>query len=317
MADGVRFSSKAVALLVLTLFSSLLVLLHSWLLFQNNLAGFLLGTGNYETPTTSFTGTTINTSNHQTVMTPTINGRDLLQPVRQPSDFPISICIIVRTYYGQATALPSLLDSILVEQYTQETKLENLTTTAFVVDNMLAKHHPNLTRTDPHMQSFPTWMKELQLRANARVGREAVHLLDTGDLMPDPLSYGYDLTNFALDYVIRNNETHYCTHYMFTNGDNYYLPSLWTELQGLLQTNDLIGWDFLTHHPRKRSNVIKFQWKYRFTDLATFVVKASYIGNLRFRLEEFAADWYFAEQLTVVVPGNRTARIGLVRMTHN
>jgi acyl transferase domain-containing protein len=234
------------------------------------------------------------------------------------ASFPISICVIVRTYFGQAAQLPTLLDSLVMERHHQATRLPDLTTQVFVVDTMPEKHYP-AHANDPYAQSFGEWLSKLQQSAEARAGRpDAVRILEP-NFKPDKETFGYDATNFVLDYLRARQSQYQCSHYMFTNGDNYYLPVLWTELQALLPKYNLIAWDFLTHHPRPH-NLISVKWERGHIDLGTFIVRSNYLLENNQTLNfgyGFAADFEFLKKLLPLVPADKRYVLHQARMAHN
>ena len=116
-------------------------------------------------------------------------------------------------------------------------------------------------------------------------------------------SYGYDLTDWVLESLLDSGG---CDYFMFTNGDNYYMPALGEVLdREMKEGRDIVAWDFVTHHERDGSNVIGVKLARRFVDLGSFVVSAAAVRGSGARFMEqgaatndvFARDWYFIEKI--------------------
>jgi hypothetical protein len=224
---------------------------------------------------------------------------------------------VVRTYYGQSADLPILLDSLVVERHRQETLLPNLTTQVFLVDTEPVKQNRSLAHNNPYAQSFEAWLFELQRRAQARAGRPVVHIMEPTFKL-NKTTYGYDATNFVLDYLRSHQREHQCTHYMFTNGDNYYVPSLWRDLQRMLPQFDFMVWDFLTRYPFQH-NSMSVQYTKGRIDLGTFIIHSDYLlkkPGLHFGyLAE--SDYFFIHEAIQNVPKAKRKQLHQVRMAHN
>jgi len=155
---------------------------------------------------------------------------------------------------------------------------------------------------------------------NGQTGRCSAHLLEP-PFDPEPSFYGYDATDWALDTLLASGS---CTHFLFTNGDNYYLPSLVEEVAKEIEKEKLfIAWDFLTHHPRKDSNVITVRLQRQFIDLGSFVVSASVLVTSDFVAkfmpfgdgtggDFFARDWHFVKSVTDYIERTHEDKISLI-----
>jgi hypothetical protein len=302
-----------------TLVGLLTVLILVWTMPREATLGSFIIPANYATPPTEAILPAIPCTNqNRTRASPTMSS-DLYKNQTSSASFPISICVIVRTYFGQAAQLPTLLDSVVMERHHQATQLSRLTTQVFVVDTMPQKHYPSYGN-DSYAQSFGEWLSELQQSAEARAGRPDVVRIVEPDFKPDKGTFGYDATNYVLDYLRARQSQYQCSHYMFTNGDNYYLPALWVELQTLLPKNDLIAWDFLTHHPRREHNLISVKWELGYVDLGTFIVRSDYLLENKQTLNfgyRFKADFEFLQKLLPLVPPDKQYMLHRARMAHN
>lgn len=235
----------------------------------------------------------------------------------------IEICVIVRTYHGHVPALPTLLDSLVIDKHQQEGI--DLSTRLFVMDT---NPEQNVSKLEgiPYAKDFGRILDCMIANANRRAGRmDAAHKL----VCPVPMlpnKYGYDATDWALTHILNSTTPGTCTHLMFTNGDNYYLPSLLPELAQQLKSKDIVAWDFLTHHPRQH-NMMSVDFKMGLIDLGSFVVKTDWVRSLpigfqnaappRAKLAMFAADFYFIKALEARIPQERVAFIHNARMAHN
>jgi hypothetical protein len=97
---------------------------------------------------------------------------------------------------------------------------------------------------------------------------------------------------------------------MFTNGDNIY-NSAWFDAVAPLALDDsvdVIGWDFVSHHPRRdnqRQQTITVEIKRKFVDLASVMVRrdlflktgVKFLPNALFTEDLFARDFYAIKDL--------------------
>lgn len=118
-----------------------------------------------------------------------------------------------------------------------------------------------------------------------------------------------------------------CEWIMFTNGDNMY-NSAWFNTIAPLATSDfydIIGWDFITHHPRGPKNdtpnqPINVALERGFVDLASVMIRAELFGktNSRFLQDSaFTKDMFARDFMTVkaLLPSTSPERVRLVHQT--
>lgn len=255
----------------------------------------------------------------------------------------MDVCIIVRTYHGHTPVLQTLVDSLVIEKH-QQANIPKLSTRVFLVDTesnadrnltKLQEDAPQTNQNMPYAKDFNATLDAIVAHGNQRAGRpDAVYRLDC-PLSTDPDRFGYDATDWALQYILENytagSREHTCTHLMFTNGDNYYLPSLLPDLEyHLSRKNDLVAWDFVTHLPRRNQhNMVKVAIKPRFIDLGAYCTKTRWIRQLGVGFQKvappdaeevlryYSADYYMAKALADIIPENRIFLIHHVRLAHN
>jgi hypothetical protein len=223
------------------------------------------------------------------------------------------------------------LDSLVIEKNKQRDI--PMTTSIFIVDTQ-----PPSTEdisSSPYAASFSKLLDSLVVKGNQRAGRHgAVQILKV-PFRSNPKTYGYDATDWALEHLLHNNVTtstaqgsleQPCSHFIFTNGDNYYLP-FFGELPDNLKNHSFVAWDFVSHH-KKRTVSVKL--KPSKIDLGAFIVSADLIRstNATFlprgvevdSLDQeriFTADFYFAKHLTDGLPQGRILLLHQVGMVHN
>ena len=84
-----------------------------------------------------------------------------------------------------------------------------------------------------------------------------------------------------MDHLLSDTEHKYqCTHFMFTNGDNFYVPDLWRLLAENLPKHELVAWNFLSHY---RNEVKKVRLQRYQIDLGAFVVLGKVIERTEAR----------------------------------
>mmetsp|Transcript_43033 Transcript_43033/g.135045 ORF Transcript_43033/g.135045 Transcript_43033/m.135045 type:complete len:1005 (-) Transcript_43033:173-3187(-) len=203
---------------------------------------------------------------------------------------PQQVCFLVRTYFDQKQALEELVNS-LVDQSTDAVDVR-----AFIVNTDM--------RRSPEVPAFEAALEEMEARVNAGQGRCAMKVLKP-DFVPDRNIYGYDVTDWATDLILRGAG---CTHMVFTNGDNSFSGDLIETIEDGLAVNDMIAWDFETHHHRSHGgNLISVALEKRFIDLASFVVRSDVLRNSGakflprgvFSRDVFARDWHFVEKVAM------------------
>jgi hypothetical protein len=209
-----------------------------------------------------------------------------------------------------------------------------MTTSVFIVDTQPPS--PNDISSSPYAASFSNLLDSLIVKGNQRAGRHgAVQILKV-PFPSNPKTYGYDVTDWALEHLLHNNVTtstaqenleQTCTHFIFTNGDNYYLP-FFGELPYNLKNHDFVAWDFVSHHRGRITLPVHVQRAS--IDLGAFIVSADLIratsatflprGVAVKNLDSartFASDFYFAKQLTNGLPKERILLKHQVGLVHN
>ena len=196
-------------------------------------------------------------------------------------------------------------------------------TTSFLslsLSDELSQHHTRLNNHPPRVLhsiflvntdrdlvdkegiSFVEKLERAVAASNDDTGRCNAQVLHP-PFSPSPKSYGYDVTDWALQLLVESGG---CTYFMFSNADNYYLPTLLSELVVKMdEGRDFIAFDFLTHHPRTLTNVVNVQIKRKFIDLGAFVTSYSAVNDSgakfmpagRYTKDMFARDWHFVEKV--------------------
>jgi hypothetical protein len=243
----------------------------------------------------------------------------------------IDACIIVRTYFGHARVISALLNSLVIEKNQQ--KDIHMTTRVFLVDTQPPS--PNDISSSPHAASFSNLLDCLVLEGNQRAGRHGAVQILRVPFSSNPKTFGYDATDWVLEHLLHNTTTtqenverQTCSHFIFTNGDNYYVPQLFQELPYNLKNHDFVAWDFVSHHFWRKVRTVRLNHSY--IDLGAFIVSADLIrtANATFlprgvamddldRDRTFAADFYFAKHLTDGLPKERILLRHEVGMVHN
>ena len=60
--------------------------------------------------------------------------------------------------------------------------------------------------------------------------------------------------------------------------DNYYIPGYLKTIEDEIDKGmEIIAYDFLSHHPRRRTNVIEVKLERKFVDLGSFIASAEVI----------------------------------------
>lgn len=215
--------------------------------------------------------------------------------LEERSDIPI--CIGIRTYPLQKYWIQSLI-STLVAQYSSLDKHKSLLSLQVYVIN-----------TEPYNVEYTKYLRKAiksmsyqWIRANCTVSLLADATTKDQNTEQSQSTrnafYGYDMTDAMLQTMISNSK---CEWLMFTNGDNVYNRAWMASIVDKMHTSvgsnaknscsnvsqitDLIGWDFVTHHPRRVGNkkgenavqrteqVISIQMKRRFVDLGSVIIR--------------------------------------------
>lgn len=115
-----------------------------------------------------------------------------------------------------------------------------------------------------------------------------------------------------------------CEWLMFTNGDNMYNAAWFKTVTPLALSDkyDVIGWDFITHHPRGPKNDtpnqrINVALERGFVDLASVMIRAELFGktNVRFLHESiFTKDMFARDYMTLrnLFPATTPERMHLI-----
>ena len=211
------------------------------------------------------------------------------------------MCVIARAYSGQD--LTSFLSLARQESSNMEVRIFFLNTGA---------------DSEQNGERFTDKIKELATSSNKETGCCNVHLLEP-PFQSEPSTYGYDLTDWALEALIDSGG---CTHFLTTNADNYYIPGfLAATEEEINKGKDLVAFDFLTHHPRDGTNVIDVKLERKFIDLGSFVISAEVVRKSGATFlpsglateEMFARDWFFVDKVQKYMKENkRQGRISLV-----
>lgn len=222
---------------------------------------------------------------------------------------PHHICAVVRTHKGHANILPITLLSLTQQNY----QGEDVKIAIFVVN------------TDFESYAESDFMHAAAADANIKAGKKVVTVLDASfhKIPPIQKTFGYDVTDRVLDVLMDEKD---CTHFLFTNGDNFYVRSLvdWIK-PAMLEGKQLIAWDFLSHHPRKY-NLIQVQFIRGHVDLGSVLVDRRAIErnrpHLRFLPEGagtqslFARDYFFFQEIYNQVGEESVALIHQVLFVH-
>mmetsp|Transcript_14700 Transcript_14700/g.29993 ORF Transcript_14700/g.29993 Transcript_14700/m.29993 type:complete len:515 (+) Transcript_14700:2-1546(+) len=211
------------------------------------------------------------------------------------------LCVIARAYSGQD--ITSFLSLARQESSNMEVRIFVLNTDADSEQNGVR---------------FTDRIKALAASSNEETGRCNVHLLEP-PFQSEPSTYGYDLTDWALEALI---DSAGCTHFLTTNADNYYIPGfLAATEENINKGKELIAFDFLTHHPRDGTNVINVKLERKFIDLGSFVTSAevirksgaTFLPNGLATEELFARDWFFVDKVQKYLKENqRQEQISLI-----
>jgi len=151
----------------------------------------------------------------------------------------------------------------------------------------------------------------------------------------DRNSWGYEATNYALDYLLNQSidsrieekqprkmfdSEQSCDYFLFTNADNlYHAEFLETLYPGMREHLDLLGVTFTSHHLRESQTEAKTKkknlmmrdasFKRGFVDLGAVVASKEAIlatgarffdggfNEQQFKKQQFDADWFFFDRL--------------------
>lgn len=219
------------------------------------------------------------------------------------------ICAIVRTHKGHANLLPITLLSLTQQSH----QGDDVKISMFVVN------------TDSESYAESDFMHAAAADANMKAGQKFVFVLDASfhKIPPNKATYGYDVTDRVLDVLLGKR---ICTHFLFTNGDNFYVRSLveWIK-PAVLEGKQLIAWDFLSHHKRNY-NVIKVQFIRSYVDLGSVLVARRAIvmkrPHVRFLPDGsetgdlFARDYFFFKEIYDQVGEQNVSIIHQVLFAH-
>jgi GT2 family glycosyltransferase len=207
---------------------------------------------------------------------------------RKVHSAPHRVCAIMRTYPGQANLLGIPLLSLTQQQYLQSN--DDISVRVFLMN------------TDPVAYKETTFMTEVASVVNTAAGYEAVLVMEASSSPSWAHAYGYDATDTMLDRLLDASD---CTHFLFTNGDNFYNNEWLTRIAGAVKAGKLmVAWDFTTHHKRGH-NMITVKFQRKFVDLGAVLVDrwgiertgARFVPRGPFTDDFFARDWWFFEKI--------------------
>lgn len=220
------------------------------------------------------------------------------------------ICVIVRTHVGQANLLPITLLSLTQQSYRG-------------LDVNLSI---SVVNTDPESYMESDFMHSAAADVNLKAGSVVVTVLDKSFHSRPPIRgvYGYDTTDLVLHSLLARESI--CTHFLFTNGDNFYSRSFIYKIQPLIsEGKQLIAWDYITHHPRDY-NVIKVQIIRGHVDLGSVLVnrqaielnstEVKFLPQGRNTGDLFARDFFFFKQIYDKVGEENVGLIHQVLFAH-
>ncbi|KAL7543262.1 hypothetical protein ACHAXR_012764 [Thalassiosira sp. AJA248-18] len=219
-----------------------------------------------------------------------IDGSNLMSGLPGKSHAAYQICTIVRTHVGHANLLPITLLSLTQQSYTGL----DVNLSIFVIN------------TDPQGYMESGFMHSAAAYTNSKAGLDLVTVLDESfhKKPPSKKAYGYDVTDLVLEHLLVSECN--CTHFLFTNGDNFYSRSLVEWIQpSISDGKQLIAWDFLSHHKRKY-NVIQVQFIRQHVDLGSVLVDRRAIEvnpHVKFlpqggrTVDLFARDFFFFKEI--------------------
>jgi len=112
--------------------------------------------------------------------------------------------------------------------------------------------------------------------------------------------YGYKMTDAAriklLSYT-KEKEGYVCDYFLFTNGDNFYLPNFLPKVVPYMKEGkDMIAVHFWSHH---MNQIISTAWKHRSIDLGSAVLSRKVVIQSAFTTYEgswWPSDWAFFDQ---------------------
>lgn len=215
------------------------------------------------------------------------------------------ICAIMRTHLGHANVLIHPLFSLTH----QEDSGVDISVRVF------------LTNTDAVTYGETKFMVDAAEYTNSVAGFEAVKVLPFRSSIPWSHAYGYDVTDIILDELL---ETSDCTHFLFTNGDNYYNKYWLTHIAGAIKDGmQMIAWDFTTHHLRE-SNMVSVKFQRTFVDLGSVLVDrraiertgARFVPHGLHTTDFFARDWFFFKHILDVIGKKNVAIVHQVLFMH-
>lgn len=215
------------------------------------------------------------------------------------------LAVVVRTYPDHLHALPVMMGSL----FAACKRAGNVALRLVLVN------------TDPNSWQDNTFMGNVLQQTQwplSSCPNSSVEV-KTFSEQPWPNAYGYDYTQYALDYLLQDDKSH--DYFLFTNGDNLFNADLFkATLPFMDEGNDIIAYDFVTHHHREgiMNTLVKVRFQLSFIDLgaALFSHKAitaarkdglgTFIPERELTKDMFSRDWRFVEEL-ISRPGVTTA----------
>lgn len=211
------------------------------------------------------------------------------------------LAVVVRTYPDHLHALPVMMGSLFVASKRAGNVALRLV----------------LVNTDPKSWQDNTFMGNVLQQTQwplSSCPNSSVEV-KTFPEQPWPDAYGYDYTQYALDYILQGDESH--DYFLFTNGDNLFNADfLKATLPFMDEGNDIIAYDFVSHH--QSNTLIKVRFQFTFIDLASALFSHKAIAAARkdgrgtftpereLTKDMFFRDWRFVEEL-ISRPGVTTA----------
>ena len=233
-----------------------------------------------------------------------------------PDQFPV--CVLVRTYHGHRVHLPGLLTSLFVAAEALH---------GVFVDVFLVNTEPGAS--SPSGSPFPDVLRQMKEAADRGEyggdGRSSVTVLDAPPNLPwSPEAFGYEFTDWALQRILELGSSR-CRWMMFTNGDNYYMPYLFTELEEYIYRGfDMIAFDFITHHFRLYTNVVHVKMRRGHVDLGAVLISRDVIQGAPEAVflpgndtgDKVARDFHFIKRMSRRIPPERTVLVHRVLFSH-
>jgi hypothetical protein len=221
------------------------------------------------------------------------------------------LCVVARTFAAGGHHIHSFLDGLMYQD------IADMEPRVFFVNTDVDVEEGGVL--------FSEKLKNTVRESNLESGRCNAHVIEL-PFSPDPGSYGYDATDWAVETLL---DAGGCSHFLITNGDNYYLPQFMEIISEKINAGyQFVAYDFLTHHQRDKTNVIEVDIKRKFIDLGSFVLSAdvlrksgaSFMPEGPATSDVFARDWHFVKDVTKYLKargeGNKISLVHQVLYSH-